>query len=665
MGTDDPEITQLGTDDPESDGAPDVDMDGVSPSPKVTPSRFGKRLKRRDSWQGYAFGAGSLFDIEVRSAQDLPFDLPLKTYFEETLRGMKSAPGGKGHPPTEKWKHLRHVLDCSMARDYCEKLFWVLVSVLTRDAAAEDLRDVFDEQAVAELREQMARVWFLLTLKLGHQSTETHDWLALAMPVVFVQAIYRLLVDAFPPDRAKFIECADVLIDKMTHILHYEAAGFQSNAETWRKIRQQMFRPHVIESPWTNNNESMRNEQRLEKLQSQNQKRQLQPLDFGKELSRPLEEVQLEHIMELRNQDVRTSSKGKPLTRSALNFKLNELAHYADLSQKGEDLYTEQVLELYNNIPSTTAHYSERATLYNTASPFGPNMRCTVSDDLEESADEGLSSLGNTLGNTGNIRTQRSSGGRSSKLEAEVQRRERRENEAAERRRRDEVLHAMLAAPLPLCYRVRELNTGHVSPMIDQLAPSEADRGLLQKQGHNVQKVKMRPPNPRMLPSLAPVEPEDPKYSATHTEDEHSDAISRSTTQTLPKIARATSEALHLRTTMEKKHDTAGRASLKHVKLDRVINLESPAMLDKRVVERRLEEQNKASKSQSFDQYKRSYDLVTGVRKQFCDEARLKGDERCYVQRLESLLGSRSEPSLRLPRFHLTAPSKPRRPHVR
>merc|ERR1712232_832453 len=139
-------------------------------------------------------------------------------------------------------------------------------------------------------------------------------------------------------------------------------------------------------------------------------------------------------------------------------------------------------------------------------------------------------------------------------------------------------------------------------------------------------------------------EPDELNHSTGHKEHQHADTSPSSTTQALPKLVRSQTS------TYAKQTVSAGRA-IAGAKPE-VVTLEGPGSLDQRVIERRLEEQSKAARSKSFDQYKKDYDLYTGIRRQRYAPERLHEDEKHYVQRLEGLVGSRSEPSLKLPRFH-------------
>uniref|UniRef100_A0A7S1WPQ3 Uncharacterized protein n=1 Tax=Alexandrium catenella TaxID=2925 RepID=A0A7S1WPQ3_ALECA len=80
-----------------------------------------------------------------------------------------------------------------------------------------------------------------------------------------------------------------------------------------------------------------------------------------------------------------------------------------------------------------------------------------------------------------------------------------------------------------------------------------------------------------------------------------------------------------------------------------IIDLDAQRSMKGHEILRHLEQQREAISQNSFDAYKREFDLETGVRKQKLDGVKIKRDEIQYVESLESLVGSRSEPALRLP----------------
>jgi hypothetical protein len=81
-----------------------------------------------------------------------------------------------------------------------------------------------------------------------------------------------------------------------------------------------------------------------------------------------------------------------------------------------------------------------------------------------------------------------------------------------------------------------------------------------------------------------------------------------------------------------------------------VLYLEAPSNIRGRLVAgRRLESQSEAVRLNSFELYKQECDLVTGIRKQFTDGNLLRNAEATYVRKLETLVGSRSTPALRVP----------------
>merc|ERR1719375_1072828 len=127
---------------------------------------------------------------------------------------------------------------------------------------------------------------------------EARDWCLGALPFVFAQAVYRLLCDAFEDDRKHFVSQADKLLDKLCLVMHFEVTGFQATAETVRKARKKLFLSRVLINPQQDLFESEAAKKREIMLETQMSKTKDRPLAFGDQDSKPLEETQLEHVMQ-------------------------------------------------------------------------------------------------------------------------------------------------------------------------------------------------------------------------------------------------------------------------------------------------------------------------------------------------------------------------------
>jgi len=75
---------------------------------------------------------------------------------------------------------------------------------------------------------------------------------------------------------------------------------------------------------------------------------------------------------------------------------------------------------------------------------------------------------------------------------------------------------------------------------------------------------------------------------------------------------------------------------------------EVPVRMRRAFIQKRLEQELDAFKKQSFEQYKKDFDVVTGRKRTRLDGDRLHKEETNTLKRHEALIGSRSTPALRL-----------------
>jgi len=261
-----------------------------------------------------AFGDGhtSLFDALVTSADVLPLELPVARFLEETCAGMLGAQREDDSVRSisvenrMRLKRLRLALATEAAMAVCSSLFWVALGEMFGTVAAE---------AHGKLREHLARSWFALSLELRGVtkpgvakpgSTEKRSpasWVLDMLPVAFVQAIFRLLVDAFPPEHEKIVRSSDSVLNKLTQVAYKEIFGFYPTQESTKSLRAKLFCQNVLHNPAANQKESMKSELRREMQSRRNRAAQSLPLSFGEEESLPLEDMQLEHILESRERE--------------------------------------------------------------------------------------------------------------------------------------------------------------------------------------------------------------------------------------------------------------------------------------------------------------------------------------------------------------------------
>jgi hypothetical protein len=286
------------------------------------------------------------------SVLDLDFDSlpspPVALYLREVLFGLQGGwadwqQEGRAGSLTSQVRNLESLLiDAShVAVPVCTALFWMGIGIVFGRMRDDVLHD---------LRQQLAQNWYLLCLeatkmmskdqharslpkeqrrevdaklgkyraKLGDRSTdlaelrqyraelaelrqyraEAHDWCLAALPFVFAQAHYRMLYDSFVEDRKHFVCEAEKLIDKLSLVVHFEVTGFQITNDTVHKERRKLFLSRVLVNPHQDLFEEAQSRKREQMLETQNAMNKDMPLAFGSQDNKPLEETQLDHVMQ-------------------------------------------------------------------------------------------------------------------------------------------------------------------------------------------------------------------------------------------------------------------------------------------------------------------------------------------------------------------------------
>mmetsp|Transcript_120630 Transcript_120630/g.375032 ORF Transcript_120630/g.375032 Transcript_120630/m.375032 type:complete len:645 (+) Transcript_120630:56-1990(+) len=576
----------------------------TSRSTLLAASHRGSKVRR------LTFGTGSLFDAEVVDADALPFEMPVAKYLEETLIGMCGAPvshGGDQQSAPEartRWRLLRKAVALEPVRGICAALVWVAIGVLFGTVAGS---------AIDELRSRLSRSWFLLTLELGGlseppggASPSRRDSVLETLPTFLVQVLYRLIVDAFPPESAQFVQSAEALIEKLACIVHYEVTGFQMSWGTADKLRRQLFRANVLEMPFVSQVESMKTEMRQKKLEQQ--KAQHQALAFGHgDDGRALEEQQLEHVMELREQSSPSPSRPRNQRRKELG-----VDRYTDVALRAEELFLRHMGNLYPEGHSGAV--DEQASTSSSAAPSP--LPVTMLTPRRQ--------------------------------------RERREAEQAERRRRDELLAARIAAPLPEVYYQPMVDMNRVSPIFDQQlgqcgAEQQPSRAVRQRGCEVLPRITTRAGamgagaegrgHQRPVDAVAGGNGRVPAALGADSGLPAEPLVRGSGSRQMLRRRSLTADGQACRLPA-----SSWRARDKLVS----ISIDPPGSIKNSAVMRRLEQQREACQKQSFDEYSKEYDLATGLKKQRLDPARIAGEENGYLETMASLVGSRSEPALKL-----------------
>jgi len=573
----------------------------------------------------------------------LPVDFPTASFLEETLAGMFGAPGNG--PASKTWSRLQAAIMQESAVQCCTALTWVVLGQLFQ---------IVEPNCMTVIKQAMAQHWFHLSLEMDRLS-EGHrrfkDSLMEAVPAVFVQTIYRMMVDGFPPEQRALALSSQEIIVKVTQIVQHEVAGMQWRPETWQKLRERLFCPQVLEAPQLNQRESMEVCRKKAKRERDNVFTDEQmPLHFGAS-DEPMSDAQLESVMASRIQKEADESPTKRRSQSqphaskgrisenlrehfsegatrrldALKQKARDemgVERYEDLAVRAEELMANQMDQLYADggwEPGNTP----------------PELVCTLDEDpfsLNKASlhpDLAFDSDGNKdLKRTHSVRSMRDS---SVGLRRE---RERREAEIAERRRRDELLDKYIAAPLPEIFSQKSFDTSLVSPALDRLAPSDSERRLLPPLKHLKQKVKMRTPKALEGTSF-PTNPSCPQQEAQPKADRSSANQGRQGSKNSVGSLNSSQREAPQRSLI--RSQTGSRAML---------SMDS-ANVKAEVVVNRLQQHMDAFRDASFDNVKKDTDILTGQRRQRLDADALDRDEKAFIEKMEAMVGSKSTPAIR------------------
>eukprot|EP00440_Ansanella_granifera_P035893 gb/GFBE01038937.1/.p1 GENE.gb/GFBE01038937.1/~~gb/GFBE01038937.1/.p1 ORF type:complete len:733 (+),score=171.46 gb/GFBE01038937.1/:1-2199(+) len=640
------------------------------PSPPLSP------FTSRNSLTPWAhvsieFGSCSLFDAKAPTVDDLPFELPAGKYLEETLAGMHGAP----HSTTaasKNWQILQAVVQGNATKQACSDLAWVAIGTIF---------GTIDLHVVEGLQKRLATSWFELTLDVGRLSKgnkKSKDWAIEALPAVFVQAIYRMLVDGFPPESRAFVQSGQDILLKLSQVARHEVTGFQENEQTFHKLRKRLFCSEVLEVPHLNQRESMEHERRREhqRKESAQQKVEQPPLAFGGSESE-LTEDQLEHILAQRcsrKNDIGftrgslesfppssmeitgwTSSGVRANFTTAAVQTLNDLKdraeselsvdRYEEYSMEAEEIIVKQLSELYaeggwipgNTPPELAAKPVNANALLSSLTSFADKSPKTPHEPLQEAS--------KTMRNSKKAVTM---GARSVRAScdgtvAARRERERREAEQAERRRRDELLQKRIEETLPEEFNRRSLDTSLVSPALDRIAPSEGDRQLLPSMPAMKQQVKMAPPSSQFLPAI------DQNASRSDLPDKGKKLAKKAMASSLRKGSDDMRKGSKEKSSSQLK-DSSLSSSLPRIPRFAtngvVVSMESQN-LKPEAVTARLQQHMDAFRAGSFEQTKKDNDVLTGLKRSRLDPAALHREESQFITKLESLVGSKSTPALR------------------
>jgi len=410
------------------------------------------------------------------------------------------------------------------------------------------------------------------------------------------------------------------LLDKLGVLVHFEITGFLVTLQTVRDLRRKLLRTPILEHPYLNLLEAKKAEKRQQKLAGRSDGNG--PLAFGDLAGLTMEDMQMEHVLELRQESL-TQEAGRALP--ALCPPDLSADRHLDVSRKGEEL-------LLRHLRDAGCPEAE-------ATPEAAGGRAGAQSPPPSPPSPGMPGAGSPLARRNRASLRRFRVREASRLDE------------SERKQREEAVAKLLAAPLPTWLQARRsLRTGGVSPMLDLLAP-----GVGQQAGE-APDVKMRPPAASFLPRIAASASEPapggsrPSSADAPLSDENRQPLARqdagqgsrawaprgdSKQRGLPKLESGAPGGAPAA-------PGTGPGGAPHA-------LEVPPLRVKpQAMNRRIAAELEGFKRGSFDHYKKDFDMLTGTRKMRLDGGRLRTEEAATLKRTEALLGSASAPALRL-----------------
>merc|ERR1719191_2302399 len=152
----------------------------------------------------------SVLDVFVTEDNTYPWEIPADEYIKESRIGMRD---GATPPGPRSWSIMKKCLDASAAIGVCEALFWISIMVIFPvEQKDKKLKDKDERKLNTDyLRDQLAKYWLPLTLeaKKGKDDFGSMEWVLGALPHVYAQIVFRLMVDSFKDDRQHITSSGD------------------------------------------------------------------------------------------------------------------------------------------------------------------------------------------------------------------------------------------------------------------------------------------------------------------------------------------------------------------------------------------------------------------------------------------------------------------------
>lgn len=593
-------------------------------------------------------------------------------YLEDALLGLRGSPGdsktreggaSSSHRLISDSEKRVQLLKKFLVSESCvltgSSLFWLVLSAIFHCVPA---------QVVEVSRVLTGKSWHSLQLEVSESlkhDLPARQWIMSTMPFVFAQVIFRMYFDGFPEDRNMVLSHSNNFINNIMLVIHFEMVGFAINLDTARKLRETLFLRRVLDSPHVNQADYLAGQRRQAELEQQNS--HTRPLKFGK-LDAPCpDEIQLEHVLQAREDE--RSGKNDWMTATAslaalavkkdrvpadlsvdryLTLNTQGMAmldrHFSEMARiSGDDCAEadpEAVAELDMDLIDTAPGWDSPKAL---ARGNSSNLNFDFEDEFEDavplspitptgtmrSGDEDAMSMSFSEGKKA-VRMRRARmAGHLTLMQKRAN--EKREEEAKMKRQRQQLLEQKLKTEaLPDRFCVTELNTTWVSPGMLSLHAGAEDRDVMRMARTSAFALKMAPKNPRLVGPISL---------------RHRRGVSKEDQGTLP----GQGDPLERGSSNPRSPLARGGETL---------TLEPPWNLSNKVVYNRVEVATKASQSHSFAMYTKEYDVFTGDLKQRFDETRLRNEEDAYLKRMRSMVGGSKMKKLLYPGGDLGRRSK-------
>lgn len=654
----------------------------------------------------------SVLDISLECPEKpLPFEPPFGRYLLEVVSGLKAGPGDRSDTESRHGCSkvavnvalLLGLLDGEDGRTHasqaaeraCGLLFWICVGVVFSRAPYP--------QALAFLRSELARAWYLLALETKRSAPwerEKRDWLMDAWPFIFSQAIFRILYDAFEEDKDNLKKHSGDMLDKLSRVAHFEALGFQMDKDTARKARNRLFLRRVVQSPETDQVTFLQGLARRQLLETHLDAR---PLSFAPSPdgdNSQLDTHQLEDLWDNLHQGKFQGKErwrpkhadGLSSSQSRSSGKLSEdqeaerarafllekrkawapaeslsVSRHHVLSSESDELYRQQMLQVADMLDNDSDETPGTANVggdgsdddlppqpaINSITAYYSSPNLALVDDL---------STPTTPENRGrarsdNLATETKSRWRKARavghISGMMSSNERKERQERERARRQRELSSKIAAPLPDEVRRKELCTTWVSPLTKGLCPDAQDRLLLKKRDAEAWRLKMTT-NRRAMQTSVSVPAL--RRKERRTPPEHAQDALRCTSAGSNSggggARRATSKGGDSMLSSGGRpslcKSSSGHKSPPHGQtvpsggvetLEEVIDSSGVVTLRHNCIMQRLESQATAFQSGAFSEYMKTVNILTGERKATIDGSLLRREEDAATATSQALLG--------------------------